>query len=182
MSKGTEICGVVAALRALDTELLTDAGKPLERRALLMSLTSEAKGSFWRIESNDDAWVVAASLAMPAWQYRQLLSVVVRQTPRFVNLTCRWAPEIDPYAILLYTEWTEVILCWNKELCAVAVLVPAEISDEESQLATQTACNFLAFVCSLIGNSLQPISAFVMDDDENESWVASAVVGDLRLC
>jgi len=33
MSKGTEICGVVAALRALDTGLLTDASKP-ERRVL----------------------------------------------------------------------------------------------------------------------------------------------------
>ena len=146
-----------------------------------MSLTSAAKGSFWRIESNDDAWVVAASLAMPAWQYRQLLSIVVRQTLRFANFICEWAPELDPHALLLRTERTEVVLCWNQELCAVAVLVPAEISDEESQLATQTACSFLVFVCSLIGNTLQPLSAFVVDDDENDSWVASAVVGDLRL-
>ena len=147
-----------------------------------MSLTSAARENFWRIESNDDAWVVTASLAMPAWQYRQLLSVVVRQTLRFTNFICEWVPDLDSHAILLRTEQTEVVLCWNQELCAVAVLVPAEISDEEeSELATQTACNFLAFVCSLIGNTLRPLPAFVMDDDENDSWVASAVVGDLRL-
>ncbi|MFA0783296.1 MAG: hypothetical protein YYHSYBAR_001687 [Candidatus Fervidibacter sacchari] len=83
--------------------------------------------------------------------------------------------------MLLQTKWTEIIICWNKELSAVAVLVPAEPSDEEHRLATQAACSFLAFACSLIGNTLQPLSAFTVDDDENDSWVASAVAGDLRL-
>lgn len=64
---------------------------------------------------------------------------------------------------------------------AVAVLVPAELCSEDRQPAVQVAYNFLAFACNLISNTLQPLSAFVVDDDENDSWVASAVVGDLRL-
>ena len=146
-----------------------------------MSLTSVNRDNYWRIESSDEAWVVTAAFAMPAWQYLQLLSVFVRQTLRFMNFICQWTPELDPHALLFRTERTEIVLCWNKELGAVAVLVPTELSDEERQLATQAACSFLAFVCSLIGNTPQPLSAFVVDDDENDSWVASAVAGDLRL-
>ena len=146
-----------------------------------MSLTHPTRDHCWRVESNFDEWTVTASLAMPAWQYRQLLSVVVRQTMRFTDFICRWAPEFDPYALLILTEKTEVILCWNKELSAVVVLVPTELSDVEHQLATQAACSFLNFACSLIGSMLQPIPAFTGNDDENDSWVASAVVGDLRL-
>lgn len=141
-----------------------------------MSLTSANKVGYWRIESNDEAWVVTAAFAMPAWQYRQLLSVAVRQTLRFINCVCQWAPELDPHALLLRTEWAEAILCWNKEIGAIAVLVPAGLSDEQRQLATQVACSFLLFAYSLMGNTLQPLSVFDFDDNEDKSWVTSAVV------
>ena len=147
-----------------------------------MSLTSVNRDNYWRIESSDEAWVVTAAFAMPAWQYRQLLAAVMRQSPRFTDFVCRWVPELDPYALALQTGWTEIILCWNKELGAIAVLVPAELSENERQSSTKLACDFLAFICSLIGNPLLPLPAFIWDDDENDSWVACAVAADLRLC
>jgi len=153
-----------------------------EKGGLFVSLTSVNRDNYWRIESSDEAWVVTAAFAMPAWQYRQLLAAVMRQSPRFTDFVCRWVPELDPYALALKTGWTEIILCWNKELGAIAVLVPAELSENERQSSTKLACDFLAFICSLIGNPLLPLPAFIWDDDENDSWVASAVAGDLRLC
>ena len=144
-----------------------------------MPLTIAGKDGHFLVNSNDESWVVTASFAMPAWQYRQLLSVVVRRPMRFMNAVCRWLPEIDPYACLIQTECAEVILCWNGEIGAIAVLVPAELSEERRQSATQIACEFLAFACNLIGNALQPLSAFIVGEDD-DNWAVCEVAGDLR--
>ena len=145
-----------------------------------MPLTNVSKIGYWRIDSNDESWTVTASFAMPAWQYRQLLSAIVRRPMRFMNAVCRWLPEIDPYACLIQTDWTEVVLCWNGEIGAIAVLVPSELSEERRQSATQIACEFLAFVCNLLGNALQPLSAFIMDEDD-DNWAVCEVMSDSKL-
>jgi hypothetical protein len=141
-----------------------------------MSLTSASRDGCWRIDSNDETWVVTASFAMPAWQYRQLLSTVVRRPIRFMNAVCRWLPEIDPYACLIQTGWAAVVLCWNREIGATAVLVPSGLSEERRQSATQIACDFLAFACDLIGNALKPLSAFIVGEDD-DNWAVCEVMG-----
>jgi hypothetical protein len=142
-------------------------------------LTIAGKDGHFLVNSNDESWVVTASCAMPAWQYRQLLSVVVRRPIKFMSAVCRWLPEIDPYACLIQTDRAEVILCWNKEIGATAVLVPAELSGDERQSATQIACEFLSFACNLIGNALQPLSAFIVGEDD-DNWAVCEVMGDLN--
>jgi len=142
-------------------------------------LTIAGKDGHFLVNSNDESWIVTASFAMPAWQYRQLLSVVVRRPIRFMSAICRWLPEIDPYACLIQTDWAEVILCWNEEIGAIAVLVPSELSEERRQSATQIACEFLALACNLIGNALQPLSAFIVGEDD-DNWAVCEVAGDLK--
>jgi hypothetical protein len=142
-------------------------------------LTIAGKDGHFIVNSNDESWVVTASFAMPAWQYRQLLATVVRRPIKFMSTICRWLPEIDPYACLIQTELAEVILCWNGEIGAVAVLVPSELSEERRQSATQIACEFLAFACNLIGNALQPLSAFIVGEDD-DNWAVCEVAGDLK--
>jgi hypothetical protein len=144
-----------------------------------MPLTSVSKVGYWRIDSNDETWVVTASFAMPAWQYRQLLAAVVRRPIKFMSTMCRWLPEVDPYACLIRTDWAEAILCWNGEIGAVAVLVPSELSEERRQFATQTACEFLALACNLMGNTLQPLSAFIAGE-EDDNWVVCEVMDDMN--
>ena len=144
-----------------------------------MPLTIAGKDGHFLVNSNDESWIVTASFAMPAWQYRQLLSVVVRRPIRFMSAICRWLPEIDPYACLIQTDWAEVILCWNGEIGAIAVLVPSELSEERRRSATQIACEFLAFACSLIENALQPLSAFIVGEDD-DNWAVCEVAGDLK--
>jgi hypothetical protein len=172
-------CGVVAALRVLSGNLSKQTILVTEREDFMVSLTNVSKVGYWRIDSNDEAWVVTASFAMPAWQYRQLLSIIVRRPMRFMSAVCRWLPEIDPYACLIQTDWAEVILCWNGEIGAIAVLVPSELSEERRQSATQIACEFLAFACNLIGNALQPLSAFIVGEDD-DNWAVCEVMGDLN--
>jgi hypothetical protein len=174
-----ESCGVVAALRVLSGESIQTNNSRDRKEDSWVSLTNVSKVGYWRIDSNDEAWVVTASFAMPAWQYRQLLSIIVRRPMRFMNAVCRWLPEIDPYACLIQTEWAEVILCWNGEIGAIAVLVPSELSEERRQSATQIACDFLAFACNLIGNALQPLSAFIVGEDD-DNWAVCEVMGDLN--
>jgi hypothetical protein len=171
-------CGVVAALRVLSRESIQTDNSRGGKEDSSVPLTNVSKVGYWRIDSNDEAWVVTASFAMPAWQYRQLLSIVVRRPIKFMSAICRWLPEIDPYACLIQTEWAEVILWWNGEIGAIAVLVPAELSGDEQQSATQIACEFLAFACNLIGNALQPLSAFIVGEDD-DNWAVCEVMGDL---
>ncbi len=175
-----ESCGVEAALRALSGESIqTDDPRGWEKEGSSVPLTNASKVGYWRIDSSDESWVVTASFAMPAWQYRQLLSAVVRRPIKFMSAICRWLPEIDPYACLIQTDWAEAFLCWNKEIGAVAVLVPSELSEDRRNSATQIACEFLALACSLIGNALQPLSAFMVGEDD-DNWAVCEVMCDLN--
>ena len=57
------------------------------------------------------------------------------------------------------------------------MLVPSELSEERRQSAMQIACDFLAFACNLIGNALQPLSAFIVGEDD-DNWAVCEVMGD----
>jgi len=143
-----------------------------------VSLTHPTRDHCWRVESSLDEWTVTASLAMPAWQYRQLLSVFVRHSWQLGQVTCRWLPELDPFAIVIETEFTDVIMCWNRFVSAVAIMVPTDLSHEDREAATKLALNLIAFMNSLIGTQLQPLAAFpVSDDDEEEVWLTSETIG-----